>query len=187
MHSGERWRGHGLVKHRQSSSSSSSKGLPPLPRTTARRLPASRTSQLACPASTRPSPLRSPCCPAPAAERQWFKSVQGLGDCIQQTGRNESFCAWTLLPENPQVLVSVRDGSWRCTWLALCAPVSALRHPPSTKSSAPVHSTSGSRFSHPALLLLAPAPASSCPRPPHPTRRLWRMPCRTSALLRTLW
>lgn len=38
------------------------------------------------------------------AERQWFKSVQGLPGC-QETGREESFCAWTLLPESPYVLV----------------------------------------------------------------------------------
>ncbi|PSC70592.1 kinase [Micractinium conductrix] len=37
-------------------------------------------------------------------ERQWFKSVQGLGNCVQ-TGRDESFCAWTLLPESPYVLI----------------------------------------------------------------------------------
>ena len=35
-------------------------------------------------------------------DRQWFKSVQGLG--VNQTGRKVSFCAWTLLPKNPEVL-----------------------------------------------------------------------------------
>lgn len=38
------------------------------------------------------------------AERQWFKAVEGLGACMQ-TGRRESFCAWTLLPDSPEVLV----------------------------------------------------------------------------------
>lgn len=36
-------------------------------------------------------------------ERQWFKSVQGLP--VNQTDRKSSFCAWTLLPQNPEVLV----------------------------------------------------------------------------------
>ena len=36
-------------------------------------------------------------------ERQWFKSVVGLQtDC---TDRASSFCAWTLLPQHPEVLV----------------------------------------------------------------------------------
>lgn len=70
----------------------------------------------------------------PHAERQWFKSVQGLGTCIQ-TGRTESFCAWTLLPESPCMLVRhterVSLAAWRCPkplcWLpnavVLCAAV----------------------------------------------------------------
>ncbi|KAG2489421.1 hypothetical protein HYH03_012059 [Edaphochlamys debaryana] len=36
-------------------------------------------------------------------DRQWFKSVQGL--TVRQTPRSSSFCAWTLLPEHPEVLV----------------------------------------------------------------------------------
>lgn len=36
-------------------------------------------------------------------ERQWFKSVQGLPG--NQTDRRSSFCAWTLLPTHPEVLV----------------------------------------------------------------------------------
>jgi len=36
-------------------------------------------------------------------ERQWFKSVQGLATNF--TDRKSSFCAWTLLPEHPEVLV----------------------------------------------------------------------------------
>lgn len=36
-------------------------------------------------------------------ERQWFKSVVGLQ--VTQTPRSTSFCAWTLLPVNPEVLV----------------------------------------------------------------------------------
>lgn len=40
-------------------------------------------------------------------DRQWFKSVQGLGD-VKETPRAPSFCAWTLLPKNPEVLI-VKD------------------------------------------------------------------------------
>lgn len=36
-------------------------------------------------------------------ERQWFKSVVGLQ--VTETPRSTSFCAWTLLPVNPEVLV----------------------------------------------------------------------------------
>ena len=36
-------------------------------------------------------------------ERQWFKSCVGL-QC-NQTDRKSSFCAWTLVPKNPEVLV----------------------------------------------------------------------------------
>lgn len=36
-------------------------------------------------------------------ERQWFKSCQGLA--CNQTDRKSSFCAWTLVPKNPEVLV----------------------------------------------------------------------------------
>lgn len=36
-------------------------------------------------------------------ERQWFKSVQGLP--VRETDRRSSFCAWTLLPQYPEVLV----------------------------------------------------------------------------------
>ena len=36
-------------------------------------------------------------------ERQWFKSAIGLdGSC---SNRESSFCAWTLLPQHPEVLV----------------------------------------------------------------------------------
>ena len=44
-------------------------------------------------------------------ERQWFKSVQGLE--ARETDRKSSFCAWTLLPVNPEVLVvedALEDG-----------------------------------------------------------------------------
>eukprot|EP00884_Botryococcus_braunii_P002377 jgi/Botrbrau1/1213/Bobra.0163s0021.1 len=37
-------------------------------------------------------------------ERQWFKSIQGL-DGVRQTDRRSSFCAWTLLPMHPEVLI----------------------------------------------------------------------------------
>lgn len=37
-------------------------------------------------------------------ERQWFKSAQGLPG-VSQTSRATSFCAWTLLPKNPEVLI----------------------------------------------------------------------------------
>jgi PAS domain-containing protein len=36
-------------------------------------------------------------------ERQWFKSVVGLK--VTETARSMSFCAWTLIPVNPEVLV----------------------------------------------------------------------------------
>jgi hypothetical protein len=36
-------------------------------------------------------------------ERQWFKSIQGLD--VMQTDRRSSFCAWTLLPMHPEVLI----------------------------------------------------------------------------------
>ena len=36
-------------------------------------------------------------------DRQWFKSCSGLA--CQQTDRKSSFCAWTLIPKNPEVLV----------------------------------------------------------------------------------
>lgn len=36
-------------------------------------------------------------------DRQWFKSKVGLDACA--TDRNSSFCAWTLLPSAPEVLV----------------------------------------------------------------------------------
>ncbi|GBF93165.1 hypothetical protein Rsub_05896 [Raphidocelis subcapitata] len=38
------------------------------------------------------------------AQRQWFKAAEGLGG-VCQTGRSESFCAWTLLPQYPEALV----------------------------------------------------------------------------------
>ena len=37
-------------------------------------------------------------------ERQWFKSIQGLPG-VTETPRTTSFCAWTLLPKNPEVLI----------------------------------------------------------------------------------
>ncbi len=36
-------------------------------------------------------------------ERQWFKSCVGLN--CSSTDRKSSFCAWTLIPKNPEVLV----------------------------------------------------------------------------------
>ncbi|KAL3143838.1 hypothetical protein ABBQ32_003662 [Trebouxia sp. C0010 RCD-2024] len=36
-------------------------------------------------------------------DRQWFKSCVGLN--CNQTDRKSSFCAWTLVPKNPEVLV----------------------------------------------------------------------------------
>lgn len=38
------------------------------------------------------------------ADRGWFKSVVGLPG-VTQTSRTPSFCAWTLLPRSPEVLV----------------------------------------------------------------------------------
>ncbi|CAK0736720.1 hypothetical protein CVIRNUC_000792 [Coccomyxa viridis] len=37
-------------------------------------------------------------------DRQWFKSIQGLPG-VTETPRTTSFCAWTLLPKNPEVLI----------------------------------------------------------------------------------
>ncbi len=37
-------------------------------------------------------------------DRQWFKSAQGLPG-VSSTSRATSFCAWTLLPKNPEVLI----------------------------------------------------------------------------------
>ena len=37
-------------------------------------------------------------------ERQWFKSVVGLPGATE-TSRETSFCAWTLLPQDPECLV----------------------------------------------------------------------------------
>lgn len=36
-------------------------------------------------------------------QRQWFKSITGLP--VTETDRSSSFCAWTLLPVHPEVLV----------------------------------------------------------------------------------
>lgn len=50
------------------------------------------------------------------AHRQWFKSVQGLP--VKSTERKASFCAWTLLPEHPEILVvpdaleDIRQATW---------------------------------------------------------------------------
>ncbi|KAL4854405.1 putative serine/threonine-protein kinase SIS8 [Chlorella vulgaris] len=58
------------------------------------------------------------------SERQWFKSVQGLGTCMQ-TGREESFCAWTLLPETPYVLIvedALEDKRFRSNPLVVGPP-----------------------------------------------------------------
>ena len=48
-------------------------------------------------------------------ERQWFKSIQGLPG-VTETPRTTSFCAWTLLPKNPEVLIvqdAMEDERWR--------------------------------------------------------------------------
>lgn len=60
-------------------------------------------------------------------DRQWFKSAQGLGE-VKETPRTTSFCAWTLLPKNPEVLI-VQDAERdeRCTPApARTCPVSAV-------------------------------------------------------------
>jgi GAF domain-containing protein len=38
------------------------------------------------------------------SERQWFKSSVGLQG-VTETARHSSFCAWTLLPQDPECLV----------------------------------------------------------------------------------
>ncbi|PNW70925.1 hypothetical protein CHLRE_17g739250v5 [Chlamydomonas reinhardtii] len=56
-------------------------------------------------------------------DRQWFKSVQGLP--VRQTDRKSSFCAWTLLPEHPEVLVvenALEDIRFRNNPLVLGSP-----------------------------------------------------------------
>ncbi|GFR53121.1 hypothetical protein Agub_g15837 [Astrephomene gubernaculifera] len=56
-------------------------------------------------------------------DRQWFKSVQGL--TVNQTDRKSSFCAWTLLPEFPEVLVvenALEDIRFRSNPLVLGPP-----------------------------------------------------------------
>lgn len=66
---------------------------------------------------------KDPCSPQPCppAERQWFMSVQGLGTCIQ-TGRTESFCAWTLLPDSPSMLVRSARLFVELRWVAAWVP-----------------------------------------------------------------
>mmetsp|Transcript_8938 Transcript_8938/g.19085 ORF Transcript_8938/g.19085 Transcript_8938/m.19085 type:complete len:704 (-) Transcript_8938:2515-4626(-) len=56
-------------------------------------------------------------------DRQWFKSVQGI--TAKQTDRKSSFCAWTLLPEFPEVLVvenALEDLRFRNNPLVVGAP-----------------------------------------------------------------
>lgn len=50
-------------------------------------------------------------------ERQWFKSCVGLN--CNQTDRKSSFCAWTLVPKNPEVLV-VPDATEDARCLSHC-------------------------------------------------------------------
>ena len=54
-------------------------------------------------------------------DRQWFKSCVGLA--CSQTDRKSSFCAWTLVPKNPEVLV-VPDATEdvRCAFLNIHQP-----------------------------------------------------------------
>jgi PAS domain-containing protein len=56
-------------------------------------------------------------------ERQWFKSVVGLQ--VTETSRATSFCAWTLIPVNPEVLVvedATQDPRFRDNPLVTDAP-----------------------------------------------------------------
>jgi hypothetical protein len=59
---------------------------------------------LLLPAPRRRRPARPP---LSRAQRQWFKSVQGLGD-VCETSRAVSFCGHTILPAVPQLMV-VKD------------------------------------------------------------------------------
>ena len=54
-------------------------------------------------------------------DRQWFKSCVGL--LCNSTDRKSSFCAWTLIPKNPEVLV-VPDATEdvRCVSLFIVVP-----------------------------------------------------------------
>lgn len=58
------------------------------------------------------------------SERQWFKSVVGLPG-VTETNRQSSFCAWTLLPRSPEVLVvmdATRDARFRANQLVTGPP-----------------------------------------------------------------
>lgn len=57
-------------------------------------------------------------------DRQWFKSVIGLPG-VTQTDRTSSFCAWTLLPRIPEVLVVMdarKDARFKSNALVTGAP-----------------------------------------------------------------
>ena len=60
-------------------------------------------------------------------DRQWFKSIQGLPG-VSETPRTTSFCAWTLLPKNPEVLI-VQDAMEDERWEKPSASQSALPCP----------------------------------------------------------
>ena len=48
-----------------------------------------------------------------AEDRQWFKSQKGMG--CAGSNRTSSFCAWLLLPKNPEMLV-VEDAALDSRW-----------------------------------------------------------------------
>lgn len=113
-------------------------------------------------AADQPLPSCARPCPHPPApaERQWFKSVQGLGPCIRETDRNASFCAWTLLPDQPNVMVRVLG----CQAAWAHAHSAAALHPPSPHAR------------HRPLML---------PSRPSQPRRWWKTRCRTRGLPKT--
>lgn len=58
------------------------------------------------------------------SDRQWFKSVAGLPG-VTETSRELSFCAWTLLPQDPECLVvsdARNDARFRNNALVAGAP-----------------------------------------------------------------
>ncbi len=153
---------------------------------------------VACHVLTRAGLAAACACPpprSPRAERQWFKSVQGLGTCIQ-TGRAESFCAWTLLPESPCMLV--RSMKSACCWVP--CKMLALQHMSRTGSDWAHSGCLGCEWFlqqeepclglcpmvavlllvHPLSQLCTASRNASC-------ARLWRMRWRTSGSVKTRW
>lgn len=110
-------------------------------------------------------------------ERQWFKSIQGLP--VSETSRKTSFCAWTLLPACPTVLL-VKDAreDERCALIFL---LGSCRAPPAGQGSWELqfHKASAASTGTPQRGLLA-----SPPHLPDGVRQL--PPCACADALREL-